>query len=236
MNTFDPVILVIYLVCISLALYKIVDSFNDEYTVKLDENDLKEQLSTRNLQDAVGISFGFDKRYEYGKNDKLKQFGVNINNKSKTHSLYVDWDHSSITDFMGRSRRVTRLVPGSTLDLSRSQIFSTVGPDTTLKEKISAEDVLKRKEGKDKDTPVALEIEVDKPLFDFEALNKGKDPDKKRFARFKKARETLNFSLNLALRVISPAHPLSSDRTQVRCKFILTKLPWYAGLPWNPKD
>lgn len=229
----DAVLLTVYLVLISVALFKIFTNFNDEYTVKLDEDHLKAQLEAQKLQDVIGISFGFEKRYEFGENDKLKQFGINISNKSKTHSIYVDWDYCALTDLMGRSRRVTRIVPGSTLDLFQIQAFSSVAPNATLKETITAEDVLKRNESKD--SPVALKIEVDKPLLDFAALKKGKDPEKKRYTRFFERVDPLEFYLDLAFRFVGPGTLGDGDRAQVRCRFVLEKLPWKAGLPWNPR-
>jgi hypothetical protein len=237
MRSTDPIILVIYLVCITSALSQIVNSFNDEYTVSLDEEPLKQQLAAQNLQDIVGISFDFEKRYEFSKDDKLKQFTVKVTNKSQTHSIYIDWDYCATTDLQGRSRRVTRLVPGTTLDLFQNQVFSTVASGATLKEIITAEDVLKRKEPNDKDTAVALEMEVSKPLLDFEALRKSKDdPPKKKYARFVQRIDPLEFSLDLALRLIGSTYSADGDLIQLRCKFILKKLPWQAGLPWNPRE
>jgi hypothetical protein len=236
MRSSDSIILVIYLVCITWALFKILNSFNDEYTVSLDEATLKQQLADQKIQDVVGISFDFEKRYEFGKDDKLRQFTVKVSNKSTSHSIYIDWDYCATTDLQGRSRRVTRLVPGTTLDLFQNQVFSTVAPGSTLKEVITAEDVLKRKEPKDKDSPIALEMEVSKPLLDFAALAKSKDtPSKKKHARFVSSIDPLEFSLDLALRFIGSTYGTKSDRIQLRCKFILKKLPWQAGLPWNPR-
>lgn len=233
-TAWDVLIFITYLVCIIAAITRIINSFNDEYIVQLDEAALKQNLAEHNLEDMVGISFGFDKRYEFGKDDKLKKFSVNISNKSKTHSVYVDWDHCAMTDLGGRSRRVTRLMPGTTLDLFQTQAFSAIAPETTLKEAITAEDVLKRKDPKDDKTSIALEMEVDKPLLDFIGLSKGKDPEKKRYTRFVTTIQTLEFSLDLALRFVGPSRSVG-EHAIVRCKFILQKLPWQAGLPWNPK-
>lgn len=233
MNLLDPILLTVYLVCIAVALFQIARSFNDEYTVKLDEGSLKVQLETQNLQDAIGISCSFEKRYEFGDNDKLKQFGINISNKSKTHSIYVDWDYCALTDLAGRSRRVTRLVPGGTLDLFQAQVFSSIAPETTLKETITAEDILKRNESKD--SPVALKIEVDKPLLDIIGLSKGKDPEKRRYKRFYERVDSLEFFLELVFRFVGPGTLGDGDRAQIRCRFVVEKLPWKAGLPWNPR-
>lgn len=233
-SPWDLLVLITYFVCISAAITRIINSFNDEYAVRLDEDSLKQNLADQKLQDMVGISFSFDKRYEFGKDDKLKKIGVSITNKSKTHSIYVDWDYCTMTDLGSRARRVTRLMPGTTLDLFQSQAFSAIAPETTLKESITAEDVLKRKTPKDDKVPVALEMEVDKPLLDFGGLLKGKDPEKKKYTRFVATVQTLEFFVDLAIRLVGPARS-SDDHALIRCRFILQKLPWQAGLPWNPK-
>ncbi|NJP11047.1 MAG: hypothetical protein HC866_17535 [Leptolyngbyaceae cyanobacterium RU_5_1] len=240
MNPQDPIILVIYLVCMTYAIVQIIKSFDDEYTVALDKDALKQQLESHNLQDDLEISFGFEKRYEFSKSeaaDKLKKFGISVKNKLKDRPIYVDWDYSAMTDLEGRSRRITRLVPGNTLDVFQYQAFNTVAPETTLKETITAEDVLKRKDSEEK-VPIALQIDIDKPLLDFAALNKPKasETNKRRYARFVKRVETLDFSMNLAIRRVGSAIPESGHRTHIHCTFILTKLPWLAALPWNPKD
>jgi len=230
----DLLILIAYLVCILAAITRIINSFNDEYAVRLDEAALKQNLADQNLQDLIGVSFSFDKRYEFGKNDKLKKFGVSITNKSKTHSIYVDWDYCTMTDLGSKARRVNRLMPGTTLDLFQPQVFSAIAPETTLKETITAEDVLKRKDPKDDKASVALEMDVSKPLLDFGGLPKGKDPEKKKYTRFVATLQTLEFYLVLAVRVVGPARS-STDHALIRCRFILQKLPWQAGLPWNPR-
>jgi hypothetical protein len=227
-------VLITYIVCITAAISRIINSFNDEYAVRLDEAALKQNLADQKLEDMLGIGFGFDKRYEFGQDDKLRKFGITITNKSSTHSIYVDWDYCTMTDLGNRARRVTRLMPGTTLDLFQSQAFSAIAPETTLKETITAEDVLKRKEPKDDKIPVALEMDTDKPLLNFEGLLKGKDPEKKKYTRFVATVQNLEFFLDLAVRIVGPARS-SDDHALIRCKFILQKLPWQAGLPWNPR-
>lgn len=246
MNPADPIILVAYLLCIAYFLLKIVDSFNDEFTIKADEDAIKQQLTGAGLQDVIGISFRFDRRYEFS---ALKQLSINISNKSgdapaekdkvTKYALYIDWDCSTLTDLEKRSRRVTRIIPGTTLDLFQSQAFSTVAPNTTLKETITAEDLLQRKGERKSDkldvaSPLNLEVEITKPLIDLKPARPAGDL-KKKLEKFKKQEVTLDFSLELACRVASPSHSLGGDRVYILCPFILTKLPWTSGLPWNPK-
>lgn len=232
MNPVDPIILTAYLLCIAYFLWRIIKSFDDEFSIRVDEDALKNLLSEKKLddeqklEDVIGISFKFDKRYEF---DKLKQLEIHITNKSNNHSIYVDWDYSTLTDLGGRSRRVTRLMPGVTTDLFQTQVFSTVTPNTTLKEKITAEDLLQRKQEKEKDSPLNLVFEVNKPLIDFKA-------DKKKYEKFMQRAIELEFFLNLAFRLVGPTRALGGERFYVLCKFILNKYPWTVGLPWNPKN
>jgi len=236
MNPRDLLILTVYLLCLTYFVYQIIHAFNDEFTVRLDEESLKQKLTEQNLQEAIALGFRFDKRYEY---DKFKQLAISLNNKSESDSIYVDWDCSTLTDLEGRARRVTRLMPGSTVDLFQPQASSTVTPKTTLKEIITAEDSLQRKgDRKDNklpaDSPLNLEVEISKPLIDLTPA-KPSDPLKKKLARFKDRELELEFFLEIALRLLGPNRPLGGDRIQVNCRFILTKLPWTAGLPWNPR-
>jgi hypothetical protein len=253
MNSYDPLILTAYFLCLAYFIYKIISAFNDEFAIELlkenNQNDdadpvqkeggLKQELESKNLQDALDIGFGFDKRYEF---DKLKELSISINNKSSDCSIYVDWDCSAIIGSgigdLEKARRTTRLMPGTTLDLFQDQVFSAVAPKTTLKEKITAEDILQRKgESKDnkldKAAPQNLELVIAKPLFDLKP--DAKPEVKKRYDRFMRRKQKLAFSLDLGLRLVGPDRSLGGDRLRIRCKFILTKLPWTSGLPWNPK-
>ena len=247
MNLVDPIILTAYLLCIIYFLYRIVDAFNDEYTVRLDADFLNTQLSEQNLQDLLGISFKFDSRYEF---DKLKQLAISISNKASYEkvdgkpngiSVYVDWDNCAFTDLDGRSRRVTRLMPGGTIDLFQNQVFSTIAPNTVLKENITAEDLLERKgdrkEGKlEGVSPVNLEIEVTKPLINLSKPGiKAPAAEKERYAQFMQRYKDLTFFLELALRVVGPNYASGGERVYILCKFVMHKLPWTAGLPWNPR-
>ncbi|NJR51019.1 MAG: hypothetical protein HC780_17020 [Leptolyngbyaceae cyanobacterium CSU_1_3] len=172
------------------------------------------------------VSFKFDTHYEF---DKLKQLAISIENKSQDRPIYVDWDYCSLTDLDKRSRRVTRLPPGTTLDLFQNQVFSVIAPGKTLKETIAAEDMLTRK-GEDGG------MEVTKTVIDLSKPD-SKKPDavKKRYKEFVEGKIQLHFSLYLALRLAGTNASPTGDRTQVLCNFTLTKLNWTAGLPWNPR-
>lgn len=225
MNNTDLLLLTIYILCVTYVLYQIINSFNDELTIVLEKKDLDKQLEDLKLNDRVEVSFKFDKRYEF---DKLKEFGVNIKNKSKEHPVFVDWNMSSVTDLDGKARRVTRLIAGNSLDLFQEQALSPVPPGTTMKEKVVAEDMLARKGD---DGP----MEVSKTLVDLSKPKKPGDP-LKRYLDFVAMQRTLEISLSLMVRFVGDGSPATGYPIPINCKFTLRKLDWKAGLPWNPKE
>ena len=225
MNNTDLLLLTIYILCVTYVLYQIINSFNDEFTIVLEKKDLDKQLEDLKLNDRVEVSFKFDKRYEF---DKLKEFGVNIKNKSKEHPVFVDWNMSSVTDLDGKARRVTRLIAGNSLDLFQEQALSPVPPGTIMKEKVVAEDMLARKGD---DGP----MEVSKTLVDLSKPKKPGDP-LKRYLDFVAMQRTLEISLSLMVRFVGDGSPATGYPIPINCKFTLTKLDWKAGLPWNPKE
>jgi hypothetical protein len=252
MNPADPIIFTAYLLSIAYFIYKIIDSFNDEFAIDLlkennengapEEKDggLKQVLEANHLQDIIDVGFNFDKRYEFA---TLQKLSISINNKTSDSSIYVDWDCSAIigsgVSDLEKSRRTTRLMPGTTLDLFQDQVFSTVAPKTTLKETITAEDILQRKGDRKGDkldaaAPQNLEVEPGKPLFDLSSPKPDSKEDvKRRYRRFMKAKQKIAFSVDLAFRLVGPGKSLGGETKRIRCKLILTKLSWWAGVPWN---
>jgi hypothetical protein len=230
MNAQDPIILTAYLLCIAFFLFKITEAFNDEFSIELDGDALKEALADQNLKD-LNFSFRFDKRYEF---KKLKQLNLTVENKSSDYAVFIDWDHSAFTDLDMKARRVTRLMPGNTMDLFQEQVYSAIAPGTSLKEVITAEDLLKRKGG---DKPGDLEFTVDKPLIDLSQPNPKKAAKAyERWDKFMRREKKLEFFLEVALRVVGPNTLPAGNPARIRCKFVMEKLPWQAGLPWNPKN
>ncbi len=225
MTEFDYVLLTIYLLCITYVLYQIVNSFNDEFTINLE--DLNPQLQALNLQDIIGVSFKFDTHYEF---HTLKELAISINNKSEDCAIYIDWDYCSITDLDGRSRRVTRIPPGSTLDLFQNQVFSVIAPGKTLKEKIASEDMLARKGD-------GGLLETEKTIVDLTKPDpkKSSEDQRKRYKNFMDSKEDLKFMLYLSMRLAGPNTSPTGDRTRILCTLNITKLNWTAGLPWNPR-
>jgi hypothetical protein len=228
MNELNYLLLTIYFLCVSLVLLRIANSFNDEFTIRLDQKDLDQQLEDYKLKDAVEVKFKFDNRYEF---HKLEKLAITVSNKSAKLPIYVDWDYSSLTDLDGRSRRVTRLVPGNTLDLFQTQVFSVIAPTRSLQEAIVAEDMLARK-GDDGEVAIGDK----KTLIDMkEPDKKAPDAKKKRYRDFMDGKINYEFYLDLVMRIVHSEEDLGGSRTRLHCKFIIQKLDWTAGLPWNPK-
>lgn len=226
MTDLNFIILTIYLLCVSLVFNQIIESFNDEFSISIDQDKLNADLAAHGLQDWLGISFKFEKRYEF---DQLKQLDISITNKSSDHPIYIDWDYCSMTDLDDKARRIARLPPGTTLDLFQPQVFSAITPGTTLKEKITAEDLLKRKGDNSF-------MEISGVLIDLKAPGpKAPDKAKKRHKNFMECKEELYFSVNLVFRIIHSSQDAGSYRGPVQCRFTISKLHWWAGLPWNPK-
>jgi hypothetical protein len=229
MNELNYLLLTIYFLCVTLVLLQIANSFNDEFSIRLDQKDLDQQLDDYKLKDAVEVKFKFDNRYEFHKLDKL---AITVSNKSAKFPIYVDWDHSSLTDLDGRSRRVTRLVPGNTLDLLQTQVFSVIAPTRSLQEAIVAEDMLARKGDNGE-----VAIGDKKTLIDMQKPDEKKapEPKKKRYRDFMDGKIDYEFYLDLVMRLVYSDEEPGGFRTRLRCKFIIKKLDWTAGLPWNPK-
>lgn len=227
MTELDFVLLTVYFLCVSYVLYQIVNSFNDEFTIRLEQDDLDQYLEAHNLKGTVGVSFRFDNRYEF---DKLKQLAIRIQNKSDNYPIYVDWDYCVLTNLDGRSRRVARIPPGGTLDAFQNQVFSVIAPKRTLQELIAAEDQLSRKGD-------GGFLEVAKTVIDLSKPDpkRSTEAQRKRYRDFMASKISLEFYLEIALRLVGTNTAPTGDRTRVVCKLTMIKLDWTAGLPWNPK-
>lgn len=222
-------IVAVYLIAVALVFGWMFRSLNDMFEIKLHPDQQpspQKQMEDKALTDVVEVKFDFDNRYEF---DKFSNFGLNITNKSP-FLIYVDWDKSSVTDFGGgRSRRVIRLAPGVTLDLLQPQAASVVAPDRTLKEKFTAEDVLKRKSD-------GGQME-DEPVINIKKLKESPKPqDKETYRDFVDGLKHLEIFMKLTLQVFDPQSLTAEYRSvSLDYRFLLRKLPWYVGLPWNPK-
>ncbi|MBW4518417.1 MAG: hypothetical protein KME16_01620 [Scytolyngbya sp. HA4215-MV1] len=224
-------IVAVYLIVVALVFGWMFRSLNDMFEIKLDpsyEPSPEKQMEDQNLTNVAEVKFEFDNRYEF---DKFKSFSLNVKNLT-TYLMYVDWDKSTVTDFGGgRSRRVIRLAPGVTLDLLQPQASSAISPGRTLKEKFTAEDVLQRKSESGQ-----MEEIADQPVIDIKKLEKGSPANKEDYRDFVDGLKPLYVYVKLAMRVFNPPHDMNEHRSvNLEYRFVMKKLPWYVGLPWNPK-
>ncbi len=224
MNQRDLLILFIYSIVVIFVFFRMIESLEKEVGIQLNQESLNKQIAKQNLQDVINITFRLLKTYQL---EKLYELPIAIENKSKTYSVYVDWDASSITDFIGRSRRVVRLPPGTTLDLLQPQVFSFIAPNKILRETITAEDILKR-------TSDTGTLKTAAPLFDMSRLAKGPLVEKKRYREFVAQAITLPFSLQLLLRLFEYGGGASSTHI-LYCEFQIRRLTWIETLRWKPK-
>jgi hypothetical protein len=210
MSDLDVLILAIYLTCVTYVFYQAIDSLEDQTTIRFDDAVVQKQLEQQGLADTVNIRFGLQSYYRF---EPLQNLTIVIQNRAEDVPLYVDWDHSSISDFRGRSRRVIRLPPGMMMDLSQAQVFSVIGPGQTLSERITAEDTLRR-------NPDSIVIEQAAPLINLSA------------AKNLPEEERLFFALRLVLHRVSLGGSLDAlNHYAVQCSFTVQRVPWSRRVP-----
>ncbi len=223
-------VLTLYMIGVFYTFNRMIDSIADQIKIEFDpEKTVAEQLKEKNLEDQIEISFGMKAMYSL---DELKDLSLSLKNKSEELVVYVDWDNSSIFGIDGRSRRLIRKSPGMIRDLAVSQTPSPVVPGKALKETVTAEDVLKREENGT--------YTSDTPLANIPGLKNGPKPAKKQYSDFMNEKITLNFSVDLVLRISEAAYGVAYGKNIppvciVNCPFTIKKLPWTYALPWNKK-
>ncbi|MFM7364796.1 MAG: hypothetical protein ACKO11_09945 [Cuspidothrix sp.] len=224
------IILMIYMLTVYWTFNRMIESIDDIVKVDFQKGAVDNQLKEQNLQETVGISF---KTGTYGLDkvqDDLKELSMNIENKSDSIAIYVDWDNSSfVVEHSKQSRRVIRKSPDLTRDLAIPQVPTIIAPKKTISENVTAEDVFQR----DKESGV---YKPASPLINVAGV-KG---NKKLYKDFLDGKKNLEFSLQLVLRIsemrvgIAPGinvPPVSI----INCPFTIKKLPWTYALPWNKK-
>lgn len=222
------VILTLYIIGVSYVFNRMVESIDDQIKFEFDKAVVDEQLKAQNLLEQVGISFKFKSLYPI---DDLKDLSLSIENKSDNIAIYVDWDNSSlVVEHTKQSRRVIRKSPDLTRDLAVPQSPSLIAPQKTLSETVTAEDVFER------DATTGT-YSAKKPLINISGLSKGQ---KKLYKDFMAEKKTLEFSLQLVLRISEVRVGLAPGVNVppmciINCPFTIKKLPWTYALPWKKK-
>ncbi|MGF1496714.1 MAG: hypothetical protein ACFB8W_07800 [Elainellaceae cyanobacterium] len=247
MSPLDLAILIVYTVVVVSVFLRAIKSFkNKKVTIALNSDRLKESLEQQNLQDQVEVKFKFDKQYAVDALPKTLALSL-VNNSSQI--IHVDWDSSTIMRPGERSRRVIRLTPYKSPDLSQAQAVSAVAPNSTLQEQVTAEDALAPSE----DNPEILEPA--KPLVELQVPQK---PAKRapRWVMSAKAKpgppkpiqdfqqvmsgKPIVFSMYLFMRATgrltetdSDSAPQTGSQTYViHCEFHINRCLWQDTVPW----
>jgi hypothetical protein len=225
-------VMTFYIIGISYAFNRMIDSIDEKINFAFQKNIVDEQLKEQNIQDDVGISFKLSPTY--GLND-LKEVLMFVENKSENLAVYVDWDNSSIVvEHNKQSYRVIRKSPDITRDLAVPQSPSLVAPKKTLTTTITAENTFER----DKESGT---YNTKKPIVDIAGLEKSPiKANRILFKKFMNEEKTLEFSLQLVLRISEVRVGLQPGSNKppmciVNCPFVIKKLPWTYALPWNKR-
>lgn len=127
-------IFTVYFIIVTYVFYKAYQSLENQITIELDSDDLKEKLALNNLQDLVAIDFNkMRPSYQF---DELKTLMISIKNKSDIATIRINWDESSITDYEGNIRRVIRVNKGLT-DIPQKQVPSIIVSGQKITEELS---------------------------------------------------------------------------------------------------
>jgi hypothetical protein len=222
------VILTLYIIGVSYVFNRMVESIDEQIKFEFNKAVVDEQLKAQNLLEKVGISFKFKSSYPI---DDLKDLSLSIENKSDNIAIYVDWDNTSlVVEHTKQSRRVIRKSPDLTRDLAVPQSPSLIAPEKNLSETVTAEDVFER------DVTTGT-YSAKKPLINITGLSKSQ---KKLYKDFMSEKATLNFSLQLVLRISEVRVGLAPGVNVppmciINCPFTIKKLPWTYALPWKKK-
>lgn len=223
MSQLDLLIIIIYSFTTFFVVSKAIESLDAKVKVDFNAARLKAELEKYDLAGKIDISIALEKRY--GLDNHPKELSVKISNKSES-ILYIDWDRSSITVLGGPSRRVIRLTPYKSPDLSHAQVYSVVPPGQSLSEKVTAEDVL---------APNAENggaLEPSKPLLNILSLKDNKD-SKPLFEAFMGQKTTLSYALWLVCQISDQGSANRGDRLYILpCEMVARKMPWTDSLPW----
>ena len=209
MTPLDALLLVMYGLIAYRVLTQAIEKLNKQAIIGLNQGQLNEELTNRNLSGMVAFNFGF--KNPYSLSSALRMLAISIVNTSD-QTLYIDWDRSSLTNLGGRSRRVIRLTPDKSPDLIRAQVWSVIPPGQVLQEVITAEDVLSRSAETDPLEPTGVIVPI-----------AGASEDR-----------PLSFYLCIWLVVQQSSEVGSMEELQylIPAEFLIRKCPWTDVLPW----
>ena len=143
MATFSILVLIIYLTIAFYVVYRARQTLIDEkikqqkaivsgkamikpLTDEL-EKALNSQLEPLGLSGAIGVNLGRERVIEV---DNLTQWPIQIENRTTTYALFVEWKSSSLTNLQGQSRELACVTPNR----GQSQSPSLTPPSDKLQE------------------------------------------------------------------------------------------------------
>lgn len=212
MSDRDFIILMVYLTCIALVIYRAIDSLKDQVTIRLNQTALQAELERNDLSNLIEIVFQFRPFYGF---EPLNVLPIVIRNLSDVLPIYIDWDYCAVTDLKRQTKRVVRLPAGMPIDLSQPQVPSIVHPLHSIQEMITAENTFQR------DPQASGNALMNKaPLVNL-AIAKNLSRNEQR-----------SFSLQLLLhQPENPRYPDPSYRYLVNCVFIIERVHWVQRVP-----
>lgn len=133
MEPINLLLLTVYLIIVAYVFNQAVKSLDSQVVVVIDNDDLKEQLETKELNKILEFKFKLKGSYKL---DALTDLPITIKNISEDDTVRVNWDECSITDFSKITGRVIRLAKGIT-DIPQQQAESIILPGQMIDEKLS---------------------------------------------------------------------------------------------------
>lgn len=143
MNTFSLLVLIIYVTITVYVVYKARESVVEEQEKRQQEAldgkvvlslenaklqaDLDRQIEEMDLQGAIAIQVLHNPLIEIS---QFTSLALEMENKTSTYAVYVDWKQSSLTTLQGAAQELACLTP----NLGQSQSPSLLPPNDKLRE------------------------------------------------------------------------------------------------------
>ncbi|NJN71933.1 MAG: hypothetical protein HC799_03510 [Limnothrix sp. RL_2_0] len=212
MNVFELLILVIYILIVWYIYQSIVEELNQLTAIKLDQDQLQQNLAQYGLAENLTLKFDFGRS---PLTDVLDSFKITIENQTRKQYFAVHWAESSLMDFDGQSQRIIRVPPGLNIDLFPAQANSVIAPRESLSSKLTIENCLKLNDQN--------RFDLDQPIFTTNVLREARD-------------ENFEFELNLMIQCSRrESHEFLPVLYPVTCTFTVVKLPWQKAIYWRSK-
>lgn len=255
---FDWIVVVLFLITVAYVINQAISYVEQQATVKFQDEDFKKQLKEKTLDgtplsDLINITFRIDpSRYKFSfdradQDEQPKSLIMTVINisKAKDVNVYIDWDKSSITNYVTASRRLIRLSLAERLNTTSlppsSQVPTPIAPGNTVTVRITGEDMLELKEddkGKflQPNVPILSPFKLQQDIDNKKLPRDIRDKREKLKLDFEEWRKPLEFSVRLMLRIADLSQNKTSEyQYSLLLKFTVSRVLWRHVLPWNPK-